>query len=147
MKFLNEFRAFALKGNVFDMAIGVIVGGAFAKLSGSFVNDVMMPPIASISGQAKSMADKFVALDGKSYESAAKAMEVGAPIIKYGAFINTAIDFLLMTFAVFVLVKIVSKLQQQPPPPPPPPPIPAEPTATEKLLIEIRDALKVQRAR
>lgn len=144
MKFLQEFKAFALRGNVFDMAIGVIAGGAFAKLSGSFVNDIMMPPIGALTGKAKSMADKFVALDGGSYESAQKAIEAGAPIVKYGAFFNTVIDFVLMTFAIFLLVKLVSKLQKQPPPKPATPP---EPTPAEKLLAEIRDALKAKPAR
>ena len=145
MGFFSDFKAFALKGNVFDMAIGVIVGGAFAKLSGSFVGDIMMPPIGALTGKAKSMADKFVALDGNHYDSAQKAIEAGAPIVKYGAFVTTCIDFLLMTFAVFLLVKMVSKLQKQPVPPKPAGP--PEPTASEKLLAEIRDVLKARTAK
>jgi large conductance mechanosensitive channel len=121
---LKEFKAFAMRGNVVDLAIGVIIGGAFGKIVTSFVNDIIMPPIGLLLGDVN-FADLFVALDGKAYESLAKAQEAGAPTLNYGAFINTIIDFIIIAFVIFLLVKQINRLT------PKPAPALAEPTTKE----------------
>ncbi len=114
---LKEFKAFALRGNVIDLAIGVIIGGAFGKIVTSFVNDIIMPPIGLLLGGVN-FADLFVALDGKTYESLAKAQEVGAPTLNYGMFINTVIDFIIIAFVIFLIVKQINRLMPKPVPAP-----------------------------
>ena len=121
---LKEFKAFALRGNVIDLAIGVIIGGAFGKIVSSFVNDIIMPPIGLVLGKVN-FADLFVALDGKTYESLAKAQEVGAPTLNYGAFINTIIDFIIIALVIFFVVKQINKMATKPAP------APAAPTTKE----------------
>lgn len=137
MGFIQEFRDFAVKGNVFDMAVGIIVGGAFSKLAGSFVADIMMPPIGMMAGKVK-FNDLKLVIQAASEDptSHAKTAEVA---ITYGNFISTGIDFLLMALAVFILVKIVSNLKKKEPAPPPP--APPGPTKEQLLLTEIRDLL------
>jgi len=112
---LKEFKAFALRGNVIDLAIGVIIGGAFGKIVTSFVNDIIMPPIGMLLGGVN-FADLFVALDGKTYESLAKAQELGAPTLNYGTFINTVIDFIIIAFVIFLVVKQINRLMPKPAP-------------------------------
>jgi len=112
---LKEFKAFALRGNVIDLAIGVIIGGAFGKIITSFVNDIIMPPIGMLLGGVN-FADLFVALDGKTYESLAKAQELGAPTLNYGTFINTVIDFIIIAFVIFLVVKQINRLMPKPAP-------------------------------
>lgn len=121
---LKEFKAFILRGNVVDLAIGVIIGGAFGKIVTSFVNDIIMPPIGLLLGKVN-FKDLFVALDGKTYESLAKAQEVGAPTLNYGAFINTLIDFLIIALVIFFIVKQINRLTAKPAP------APAAPTTKE----------------
>ena len=118
---LKEFKAFALRGNVIDLAIGVIIGGAFGKIVTSFVNDIIMPPIGMLLGNVN-FADLFIALDGGDYASLAQAQEAGAPTLNYGMFINTVIDFLIIAFVIFLVVKQINRLT------PKPAPAPAEPT-------------------
>lgn len=137
---LKEFREFAMRGNVIDMAVGIIIGAAFGKIVTSFVNDVLMPPIGLLMGNVD-FSNLFVnlALDSE-YASVAAAEAAGAPIVKYGMFINTVIDFTIVAFAIFLVIRMLNKLKkkQEAAPPPPPP----GPSAEEKLLAEIRDLLK-----
>ena len=138
MKVTQEFREFISRGNVIDLAVGVIIGAAFGKIVNSLVSDVIMPPIgAALKGV--NFSNLFVAIDGKTYETLAKAKEAGAPVITYGVFINQVIEFFIIAACVFALVKIVNKIKRAPTPAPAEPPLP---TRTEVLLEEIRDALK-----
>ena len=136
---LKEFKEFAMRGNVIDLAVGVIIGAAFGKIVTSLVNDVIMPPIGLILGQVD-FSNLFVSLHG-SYDSVKEAEAAGAPIIKYGVFINNVIDFLIVAFVIFLLIRTSNQLQRKQEAAPP---APAEPTATEKLLTEIRDELKAR---
>ena len=136
---LQEFKDFAMRGNVVDMAVGIIIGGAFGKIVSSFVNDVIMPPIGLLMGNVDFSA-LFINLGDTAYASLAAAEEAGAPIIKYGVFINTVLDFVIVAFAIFMVIRAMNKLkkaEEEAPPPAPP-----EPSAEEKLLTEIRDALQ-----
>ena len=105
----KEFREFAMKGSVIDLAVGVIIGVAFGKVITSLVNDMLMPPIGLLLGNVN-FTDLFVTLrPGEHYESLAKATEAGAPVIRYGLFINNVIDFLIVAFVVFVMVRQVNR--------------------------------------
>ena len=142
MGFISEFRTFAMRGNVMDMAVGIIIGAAFGKIVTSLVNDVVMPPIGLLMGNAD-FSDLFVNLSmGQTFASVAEAEAAGAPIIKYGMFINTVLDFVIVAFAIFLLIRALNRLKrkQEAAPPPPPP----APTAEEKLLAEIRDLLRAR---
>ena len=137
----KEFREFAMKGNVVDMAVGVIIGAAFGKIVSSLVADVIMPPIGLLMGKVD-FSSLFVSLDGQSYASLAAAKAAGAPTLNFGLFINTVIDFAILAFVIFLVVKQINRMKKQPPQP-----IPAvapEPTLQEKLLMEIRDTLKAR---
>ncbi len=107
--FLKEFKEFAMRGNVIDLAVGVIIGGAFQKIVTSVVNDLVMPLIGLIT-KGSDFASKFVALDGGDYASIEEATEAGAAILTYGNFIAVTIDFLIMAFVIFLLVKGLNKL-------------------------------------
>jgi len=135
---LKEFKEFAMKGNVLDMAIGVIIGGAFGKIVTSLVGDVLMPPLGLILGKVD-FSSLFLNLSGTPQPSLAAAKASGAPTINYGVFLQTVLDFIIIAFVIFVLVKQVNRFRTQSPPPPPP-----GPTNEEKLLMEIRDALKAR---
>lgn len=137
---LKDFKAFISKGNVMDLAIGVIIGGAFGKIIDSLVADVIMPIIGKVTGGGIDFSNYFFALDGSSYPTLAAAKEKGAAVLAYGNFITVGINFLLLAFCVFVLMKWVNAII--PPAPPPPPP---GPSAEEKLLGEIRDLLAARR--
>jgi len=108
---LKEFKAFIMRGNVVDLAIGVIIGGAFGAIVSSLVKDIIMPPIGLLLGKVD-FAKLYVALDGKTYESLAKAQELGAPTLNYGQFINTIINFLIIGFVIFLIVKAINKMQK-----------------------------------
>jgi large conductance mechanosensitive channel len=139
---LKEFKEFAMRGNVMDMAVGIIIGAAFGKIITSLVNDVIMPPIGLLMGNVD-FSNLFVNLQmGSDYATIAAAEEAGAPIIKYGIFINTVLDFVIVAFAIFLVIRGINRLRrkQEAAPPPAPPP----PSAEEKLLAEIRDLLKAQ---
>lgn len=138
--FLKEFREFAVRGNVIDMAVGIIIGAAFGKVVTSVVEDVIMPPIGWVLGGVD-FSGLFINLTGEDYPSLQAAKDAGAPVIGYGAFINTIITFTIVAFAVFLLIKFINNLrrmahvEQEPAAPPPPP-------REEVLLEEIRDILK-----
>ncbi|HLH32101.1 MAG TPA: large-conductance mechanosensitive channel protein MscL [Terriglobia bacterium] len=108
---LKEFREFAIKGNAIDLAVGVIIGVAFGAVVTSLVNDIIMPPIGLIAG-GLDFKDLFISLNGKAYSTLAEARGAAAPILAYGAFINTVINFLIVTFAVFLFVKQVNRLRK-----------------------------------
>ena len=139
---LKEFKEFAMRGNVMDMAVGIIIGAAFGKIVTSLVADIVMPPIGLLMGNVD-FSNLFLNLSmGETYASIAEAEAAGAPIIKYGIFINTVLDFVIVAFAIFLLIRSLNKLKrkQEAAPPPAPP----APSAEEKLLAEIRDLLRAQ---
>ncbi len=137
MSMASEFKDFAARGNVVDLAVGVIIGGAFGKIVGSFVNDVIMPPIGLILGKVD-FSNLFINLSGKDVASVADAKKAGLATLNYGLFLNTCIEFLIVAFAVFLLVKQINRLKK---PAPAAPAAPPEPPADVKLLGEIRDLL------
>ena len=137
---LNEFKAFAMRGNVVDMAVGIIIGAAFGKIVSSFVNDMIMPPIGMLMGNVD-FSNLFINLSGTEYASLAMAEEAGAAVIKYGIFINTLLDFVIVAFVIFMVIKGMNKMKQEEEVKPAAPP---EPSAEEKLLTEIRDALQAR---
>jgi large conductance mechanosensitive channel len=140
MGMVKEFKEFAVKGNVVDMAVGIIIGGAFGTIVKSLVSDVIMPPIGLLMGGVD-FSNLFMVLGDGSYESLDAAKEAGAATINYGIFINNVISFLIVAFAVFLLVKGINNLKRKEEAKPAPPP---GPSAEEKLLGEIRDLLKQQ---
>jgi len=115
---LKEFKEFAMRGNVLDMAVGIIIGGAFGKIITSLVNDIIMPPIGLLLGKVN-FADLYFSLDGKSYASLAAAKAAGAPTLNYGMFVNTILDFLIVAFAIFLLIRQMNRLMPAAPPAPP----------------------------
>ena len=142
MGFIKEFKAFAIKGNVMDMAVGVIIGGAFGKIVTSVVNDIIMPPVGLLVGGVD-FSDMKLTLKQEVLD-AAGAVITPAVNWNYGAFIQQIVDFAILAFCVFLMVKLMNKLnkkKEEPAPAPAPAPEP-EPTAEEKLLTEIRDLLK-----
>jgi large conductance mechanosensitive channel len=139
---LKEFKEFAMRGNVLDMAIGIVIGAAFGKIVTSFVNDVIMPPIGLLMGNVD-FSNLFVNLSG-DHDTVAAAEAAGAPIVKYGIFINTVLDFVIVAFAIFLVIKAINRLKRQQEKQPPAPPAPS---TQEKLLMEIRDELKAQHVR
>lgn len=114
----KEFKEFAIKGNVMDLAVGVIIGAAFGKIVTSLVSDVLMPPLGLLLGKVD-FSNLFLSLSGTQYASLDEAKKAGAATLNYGLFLNTVIEFLLVAFAVFLLVKQVNRLRREPPPPPP----------------------------
>jgi large conductance mechanosensitive channel len=137
---LKEFKAFAMRGNVMDMAIGIILGVAFGKIISSFVGDVLMPPLGLLLG-GMNFSNLFVPLTGGTYETLAAAKEAGVPTLNYGVFIQTIIDFLIVAFAIFLVVKAMNAAKRKEEEKPAAPPAPS---AQEKLLAEIRDLLKAR---
>ena len=121
---LKEFKEFAMRGNVMDMAVGVIIGAAFGKIITSLVNDVMMPPIGLLMGNMD-FSNLFLNLSGGDYTSVAAAEAAGAPIVKYGVFINTVLDFTIVAFVIFMVIRSLNKLKRKQEAAPPPPPAPA----------------------
>jgi len=115
----KEFKEFAMRGNVLDMAVGIIIGAAFGKIVTSFVEDVMMPPLGRLLGRVD-FSNLFLNLSGKSYDTIAAAKAAGAPTLNYGVFMNTCINFLIVAFAVFLLVRAVNKLKREEAPKPAP---------------------------
>ncbi|HET9887484.1 MAG TPA: large conductance mechanosensitive channel protein MscL [bacterium] len=135
---LKEFRDFAMRGNVVDMAIGVILGAAFGKIVSSLVADVIMPPIGMLLGNVD-FSNLFIDLSGTNPPSLAAAKEAGAPVVAWGSWINTVIDFLIVAFVIFLVVKQINRLKKAEPAPAPP-----GPSKEELLLTEIRDALRAR---
>ncbi|MFN0152430.1 MAG: large-conductance mechanosensitive channel protein MscL [bacterium] len=107
---LKDFKAFAMRGNVVDMAVGIIIGAAFGKIVSSFVGDVVMPPIGMLMGNVD-FSQLFINLSKTAYPTLAAAQEASAPVIKYGAFINTVIDFVIIAFVIFMIVSQMNKLK------------------------------------
>lgn len=136
MGLLSEFREFAVKGNVVDLAVGVIIGGAFGKIVTSLVDQVIMPPIGWLIGGID-FADLKITLPVNPANPTGEAA-----VIEYGAFINVLIQFVIVAFVIFLMVKLINKMRRQEAAKPDP--APAAPTATEALLTEIRDELKAR---
>ncbi len=130
MSMMSEFKDFAMKGNVIDMAVGIIIGGAFGKIVSSFVEDVLMPPIGLLMGGVD-FSDLAITLK--------QGAEGAAPVLlKYGAFIQSVVDFLIIAFSIFIAIKWINNLKKEEEQPEEPP----KPSAEEALLTEIRDLLK-----
>ncbi|HKE10078.1 MAG TPA: large conductance mechanosensitive channel protein MscL [Myxococcota bacterium] len=141
MSMLSEFREFAVKGNVVDMAVGIIIGGAFGGIVNSLVNDVIMPPVGLLLGKVD-FANLFVDLSGKGFAALSEARKAGAPVMAYGQFLNTVVNFTILAFVIFLLVQGINRMKRQAAAAPPPPAAaPAAPPAEEVLLREIRDLL------
>jgi large conductance mechanosensitive channel len=136
MSIVSEFKTFMMRGNVVDLAVGVVIGGAFGKIVTSLVNDIIMPPIGYVTGGVDFSELKWILVPA---DAATKTAEVA---ISYGAFINTIIQFLIIGAAIFLVVKAINKLM-----PPPPPPPPANTPSQEELLANILDELKKQNAK
>ncbi len=132
---LKEFKEFIARGNVFDMAVGIVMGAAFTAIVNSAVADLVMP-IVGVLTSGVDFADKFIALDGEDYASLAAAKTAGAPLITYGIFVNAVINFLIVAFVIFMLIKQVNRLKKKEAA------APASPPAEVLLLTEIRDLLK-----
>jgi len=137
---LKEFKEFAMRGNVLDMAVGIIIGGAFGKIVSSFVADILMPPLGLLMGKVD-FSSLFIDLSGQTHASLKAAKDAGAATINYGLFINTVIDFVIVAFAIFLLIQQINRLTKKPEAAPAAPP---EPPADVKLLTEIRDLLKAR---
>ena len=138
MGFIKEFKEFAMKGNVMDMAVGVIIGGAFGKIVTSLVNDVLMPLISVATGGI-SFTDLFINLsDDVKYKTLAEAQKAGASVFAYGQFIQNIFDFIIIAFCIFMMIKAMNKLKKKEEPAPEAPKGPTQ----EELLAEIRDLLK-----
>jgi large conductance mechanosensitive channel len=144
MSILKEFKEFAMRGNVVDLAVGVVVGAAFGKIVTSLVGDIIMPPIGKLTGGVD-FKELFINLDptkmtklGAPVKTIADAKDAGAAVIAYGAFLNTILDFVIVAFCIFLVVKGMNKLWKKPEP------VPAGPTADQKLLTEIRDLLRAK---
>lgn len=141
MGFLKEFKEFAMKGNVVDLAVAFIIGGAFNKIVSSLVNDVVMPPIGMALGGV-SFGQLFVSLNGEAYATIADAEKAAAPILKYGQFVQTVVDFIIVAFVVFCMVKLIKRMQEARKKEEAAAPAPAAPPEDILLLREIRDSLK-----
>ena len=137
MSMMSEFKQFAMKGNVVDMAVGIIIGGAFGKIISSMVNDVLMPVIGKFLGGVD-FSNLFVSLDGAKYASLAAAEEAGAAVMKYGSFLQNVVDFLIIAFVIFMMIRAMNNLKKKEEAAPAAPP---EPSDEVKLLTEIRDSL------
>ena len=135
---LKEFKAFAMRGNVVDMAVGIIIGAAFGKIVSSLVKDVIMPPIGKLMGNVD-FSNLFINLGDVAYESLAAAQEAGAPTINYGVFLNTVLDFVIVAFAIFMVIRGMNKMKKREEEKPAEPPKKSDEVL---LLEEIRDALK-----
>jgi large conductance mechanosensitive channel len=138
MGMFEEFREFAFKGNVIDLAVGVIIGAAFGKIVTSLVNNIFMPTIGMVVGKVD-FSNLFIVLNGQHVASLKEASDKGIPVFAYGMFINTVIEFLIIAFCLFIVIKQVNRFKK-------PIVAPASgPSAEEKLLTEIRDLLKTGR--
>ena len=142
MSMLKEFKEFAMRFNVVDLVVGVVICAVFGKIVTSLVNDVLMPPIGKVMGGVN-FSDLFINLEpGKgSFASLKAAKDAGAAVIAYGSFLNTVIDFIIVAFCIFLVVKAMNSLKKKPVPVVP---VAPEPTSEERLLSEIRDLLKTR---
>ena len=138
--FFQEFKEFAMRGNVVDLAVGIIIGVAFGAIVNSLVNDVIMPPIGLAMGNVD-FSDLFINLSDQEYASLAAARDAGAPVIAYGAFINAVINFIIVALVIFILIKGMNRLRRKQEQAPEETPVPPR---QETLLEEIRDLLKAR---
>ena len=142
-KFFEEFKAFAMRGNVIDMAVGVVIGGAFGKITTSIVNDIIMPLISMLTGGINFSDWKWVLKEAVLDETGA---EIAAAVsVNFGNLVAVIIDFIIIAFAIFCMIKAMNKMHREKEEAPAAPPAPPEPSAEEKLLTEIRDLLKEQK--
>ena len=111
-KFVKEFKEFAMKGNMIDMAVGIIIGAAFGKIVSSLVSDIIMPPLGLLLGKMD-FSNLFITLSGGSYETIAQAQSAGASTLNYGIFINNVVDFLIVTLAIFILISQINRLRRK----------------------------------
>jgi large conductance mechanosensitive channel len=139
---LQEFKTFAMRGNVVDMAVGVIIGGAFGAIVSALVSDILMPVVGVATGGVN-FKDQFIALDGKTYATMDLAKEAGVATLNYGSVIDATIKFIVVAFVLFMVIKGMNSAKKKEEAAPAPA-APAEPPAQEKLLAEIRDLLKKQ---
>ena len=142
--FFAEFKKFIARGNVMDMAVGVIIGGAFGKISTSLVNDIIMPAVSMLVGDIN-FSDWKIVLKQAVLDVDGVTELSPAVCINYGTFLSTILDFLIIAFAVFCLIRFLNNLQRKKEEAPAAPPAPPEPSAEERLLTEIRDLLKAQK--
>lgn len=119
MSLAEDFKKFAMRGNVMDMAVGVIIGGAFGKIVTSVVNDIVMPPVGMLLGNVD-FSNLFISLNGKEYATLEAAKKAGAHVLAYGSFMNTVIDFLILAFIIFMMIRQINKLTPEPAPTPEP---------------------------
>ena len=119
MSFLQEFKTFAMRGNVVDLAVGVVVGGAFGKITSSLVDNIIMPTLSLLFGKVD-FSGLFISLNGEHYATLKAAQDAHAPILAYGAFLNTVVNFLIVAFAIFVVIKQINRMCPQPAPAPDP---------------------------
>ena len=133
---LKEFKEFAMRGNVVDLAVGVIIGGAFGKIVTSMTNDVIMPLVGLLLGKVD-FTNLFINLGDADYATLKAATDAGAPVLKYGVFANTVLDFVILAFIIFLMVRAMNRMKAAEPPPAVP-----GPTPDQQLLAEIRDVLK-----
>ncbi len=133
---LDEFKKFILRGNVVDLAVGIVIGAAFGKIVSSLVTDILMPPIGMAMGNVN-FSGLFLNLGSTAYPTLAAAKQAGAATLNYGLFINAVVDFVIIAAAIFVVVKLVNHMKKQEA-------APAKPPAQEILLTEIRDLLKAK---
>jgi large conductance mechanosensitive channel len=138
--FFREFKEFAMRGNVVDLAVGIVIGVAFGAIVNSLVEDIIMPPIGLIMGNVD-FSDLFINLSGQDYPSLTAARAAGAPVIAYGSFINAVINFIIVAFAIFLVVKGMNQLRRLQEKAPEKTPVPPR---QETLLEEIRDILKAR---
>ena len=137
---LKEFKKFVMRGNVIDLAVGIIIGAALATIINSLVNDIIMPPIGLVLGKVD-FANLFITLSGPHFNTLTESKAGGAVTLNYGIFINNIVNFLILAFAIFMMVRWVNKMKGPEAPPPP-----AMPSKEEVLLTEIRDILKAQKS-
>lgn len=142
MGFLKDFKSFAMRGNVLDLAVAVVIGGAFGKIVTTLVNDIIMPFIGILTGGGK-FTDRFLVLKpgkvGDTYATLAEARAASANVLAYGNFIQTIVDFLIIAFCIFIVIRTMEKMKKKEEAAPAEPPAPS---STDKLLMEIRDELK-----
>ena len=138
MSMMDEFKSFAVKGNVMDLAVGVIIGGAFGKIVDSLVSDLIMPIVGKILG-GLDFNNYFIALSGQTATTLVEAKKAGA-VFAYGSFITIAINFIILAFIIFMMVKQINRMKREAPPAPPAPPAPTPEDVV--LLREIRDSLR-----
>ena len=140
MSMMSEFKDFAMRGNVMDMAVGIVLGGAFGKIVASFVGDILMPLLGKLMGGVD-FTSLYVNLSSGSYESLKAAEEANAAVMRHGNFIQTIVDFVIIAFAIFLVIKAMNSAKKKEEAAPE---APAAPPANEVLLSEIRDLLKKQ---